>query len=396
VNYNQLLNHQYPAVILDMSANGIGICRSLNKKGIKTFAFDKESNYKIGKTRYANCGSCPNPILEDPELLNFLLNLGERLQMKSVLYTGSDDFLEYLSTYRESLSLYFYFLLPDHSLIESVLDKRLTYQLAVEHNIQCPKTFFVDEMEQLDTMIPEITFPCILKPVFSADYRKRMNKKAIIIHDEKQLKDEYQFYLQFGEIMIQEFIPGEESYGYELGAFIDEDETLKGAMTVQKLSQFPPIFGTGTLLISKKDQRVLDVGVSLLHSIKYRGLANVEFKKDSRDGQLKFIEINARPWLWHSLSEPCGINFAYLYYLSVTGQKTTEKLEQNENIKWLFLMRDFIAFLQKRKNGTMTYRNWLQSISGKKVFALFAWNDIMPFMRKSIADLKGLWKQKRK
>ena len=44
------MRHDIPAVVLDLSATGIGIVRSLRKKGIKVYAFDIKGKYEIGKT----------------------------------------------------------------------------------------------------------------------------------------------------------------------------------------------------------------------------------------------------------------------------------------------------------------------------------------------------------
>lgn len=53
-----------------------------------------------------------------------------------------------------------------------------------------------------------------------------------------------------------------------------------------------------------------------------------EFKKDPRDGVYKFIEINPRFWLTHSLTGAAGIDFVYLYYLSMTEQQPIPHLVQ--------------------------------------------------------------------
>jgi D-aspartate ligase len=57
-----IMGHDIPAVVLDLSATGIGIVRSLAEKRIQVFAFDTKGKYEIGKTRYATCGICPNPV----------------------------------------------------------------------------------------------------------------------------------------------------------------------------------------------------------------------------------------------------------------------------------------------------------------------------------------------
>ena len=63
------MQHDISAVVLDLSATGIGIVRSLKKKGIKVYAYDIKGKYEIGKTRHATCGICPNPVSEEEKLL---------------------------------------------------------------------------------------------------------------------------------------------------------------------------------------------------------------------------------------------------------------------------------------------------------------------------------------
>ncbi|MEH7510850.1 carbamoyl-phosphate synthase, partial [Priestia megaterium] len=129
------MNHEHSAVILDLSANGVGIIRSLARKGIKVYAFDTKKPYKIGKSRLATCGICPNPLTEEKKLLDFLINLSKKIGLKPVLYTGADDYVQFISKNRDELLKYFLFLFPDDCLIEQVLDKNKTYELAVKHNI---------------------------------------------------------------------------------------------------------------------------------------------------------------------------------------------------------------------------------------------------------------------
>src|SRR4051794_40921299 len=124
------MRHEIPAVVLDLSATGIGIVRSLRKKGINVYAYDIKGKYEIGKTRHATCGICPNPVSEEQELLQFLINLGRGFREKPVLYAGSDDFVHFISNHRNILYRYYRFLLPAQSLVKAVLDKRLTYELA--------------------------------------------------------------------------------------------------------------------------------------------------------------------------------------------------------------------------------------------------------------------------
>ncbi|HZG71980.1 MAG TPA: hypothetical protein VEY51_10650, partial [Chondromyces sp.] len=390
------MRHDYPAVILDLSANGIGIAQSLSKKGIRVYAFDTKKKFLIGKTRYAHCAPCPDPVLEEMELLEFLMKKGKQLKKRTILYAGSDEFVYFISKNRHELSKYYRFLLPEHSLIEAVLDKRLTSELAEKYGVASPKTFIVDTIQSLEKVIPQLNFPCILKPIHGHEYRKSLNKKAIVIEDENQLLEEYPFYSQFGELLIQELIPGEEQLIYQVGTFFNKNMELKGLFMGQKLNQFPPYFGAGARVVSKIDHEVVKKGVELLRDLELTGISVAEFKRDPRDGELKFIEINARTWLWHSLSEACGIDLSYLYYLEMTGQHPKPRLKQEEGITWVYLVRDFLSVWEKRQEGHYSIRQWLKTLRGKKVYALFSLYDPMPFFRSALSHVKNHWKNKRK
>lgn len=382
------------AVVLDLSATGIGIVRSLHKQGISVHAFDIKGKYEIGKTRHAICGICPNPVSEEQKMVKFLSNLGKEFSRKPVLYAGSDDFVHFISKHRTLLHRYYRFLLPDLSLVEAVLDKKLTYELAVKHHIPCPKVLAIDDDQQLDQISREVTFPCILKPVYSSDFRKRVShrlfKKAILVEKASQLREQYLLYRPFGELMLQEIIPGDETCIYSVKTFFDEQMNLVGLYMNQKIHQFPPDFGSSAMVLSVRDEEVIQEALSFLNKLQFKGLAITEFKRDQRDGSLKFIEINARIGLTQRLSMACGVDVAYLYYLSLTGQHPTPVTNQREGVKWVYLVRDFISFRQNRRDKKMTFAKWLKDLSGGKVEALFAWDDPMPFIRSFLSHLKNV------
>ena len=371
--------------------------RSLGRKGIPVFAYDTEPKCRTGRTRYADCGVCPHPVYKERELLQFLLELGHKFSDKAVLFAGADDYVSFISKNRDALSQHYHFLLPEPSLIEAVLDKRSTYELALKHNIPVPKTLIVDKDSRFEDFIGQMTFPCILKPVYSAEFRRKLNKKAIVIDREDELKQKYSHYSQFGELMIQELIPGDEDQLYGVATLFDADMNLLAVFTGQKLHQYPPYFGSGSLVRSMRDDAIAKAGVSFLRDLGFKGFGKLEFKLDPRDGKLKFLEINPRTWYWHSLSQACGVDLPYLYYLSVTGQNPQPVTEQKTGVNWLYLVRDFLAFRDKRKDGGgVSFVEWLKSLSGKKEYALFAWDDPLPFFRISLSFLRDARKNKRK
>ncbi|WP_335871207.1 carboxylate--amine ligase [Bacillus sp. 2205SS5-2] len=387
---------KHPAVVLDFSANGVGIIHTLSKKGIDVYAFDTASAYHKGRSRLATCGICPSPLTQERELLSFLIDVSMNLEKKPVLYAGADDYVVFISTYRHELSKHYLFLFPDHELIKDLLDKKKTYDLALKHNIPTAKTYFVQSQSQLEEAIPNLEFPCILKPVFGHEFRKHLNKKAIHIKDEHQLRTEFPIYRNFGELIIQEIIPGDNQSFYKVATFFDDDMNLLALFTLQKNHQFPIQFGTGAHIVSKRIPELVDIGVPLLHTLKLKGIGMIEYKKDDRDGKYKLIEINPRFWLTHSLTGSAGVDFAHQYYLYLTDQNPHPQLEQVEGVQWIYIVRYFLTFLEKRRSGEMSIRDFFSGFKGKNVFALFSITDPMPFVRSSVSHLWNTWKRKRK
>jgi D-aspartate ligase len=62
----------------------------------------------------------------------------------------------------------------------------------------------------------------------------------------------------------------------------------------------------------------------------------------------------------------CGVNLAYLYYLSLTGQNPSPETKQQEGINWVYPVRDFLTFRQKQRNREMTLLEWIKSLSVKR------------------------------
>jgi len=58
---------------------------------------------------------------------------------------------------------------------------------------------------------------------------------------------------------------------------------------------------TGTFVVACHEPEVEQIGISFLRKIEYKGIAEVEFKKDSRNGTFKMIEVNTRIWTQNNL-----------------------------------------------------------------------------------------------
>ena len=99
--------------------------------------------------------------------------------------------------------------------------------------------------------------------------------------------------------------------------------------------------------------------------MRFRGICEVEFIRDPRDGVFKFLEVNPRIWGWHSIALRAGVNLPYLSYLDQMG-KTIEVPEFRKNVKWIREITDAMTVLKEIGKGRLSILEVLRSLQGEK------------------------------
>ncbi len=107
--------------------------------------------------------------------------------------------------------------------------------------------------------------------------------------------------------MYQEIVPGGDDELFTVGSYLDARSRPLAVFTGHKLRQHPPRFGVCRMAVSKWDDELAEAGLRLLRELGFWGVSQVEFKRDPRDGRYCLMEVNARHWMWHSLSTVCGV-----------------------------------------------------------------------------------------
>ena len=376
------------AIILNLSYTGLGIARDLSKKGIKVIGLWSDKNQFGRFTKCANTLQSPSAKKNPEALLKFLINLGKNLHTKAIIFPTNDFDVLFLTQNKKLLSSYFFFPLPSIETIKKIMNKYILYKEAKKIDIPTPKTFFIKNKNELFKIKEKIKFPCLIKPIFSYIWHKGSNwtkvggQKAIKCNNYQELILNYHK-LQFvsTDIIIQEFIPGEDDQIYIYGTYLDKQSCPLGYFTARKLLQYPLDIGTGCLVEIINNPEIAELGLKLLRHFDYHGIAEVEFKKDSHDGKYKLIEINPRPWDWMSLGTKAGVNLAYLAYVDLLGiQPENQDNNYSQNLKWIAeesLLRVFIGSILRKNNCSPV--KLLKLLKGKKIYGIFFILDPVPF-----------------
>lgn len=127
----------------------------------------------------------------------------------------------------------------------------------------------------------------------------------------------------YGEVLVQEYIPGPAQAMRTVVLLFDNDSRLIGYFTTRKIRQWPNTGGTTALSISTDERELVDYVLPLFERWQWSGPAEVELKIDSRDGKPKVIEVNARFTSYVGFPILCGLNLPELTCLAAADRLPT-------------------------------------------------------------------------
>ncbi len=353
------------AYILGMDANGLGLARSLGRRGISVVGVDPRPVLPAFRSKYVRPLSCGEISLESPDPLLRSLNEHAERNGRGILYPTSDFFVLLISRHRDELASNFDFNMPPAGLMETVLNKRLQHQEATRLGITVPSTFYPTTMEDLDEIFETIEYPAFIKPCYPFDWYRLFGSKGSLANSDQELMAGFRRALDNGiEAIVQEFVVGPSSNMYSFATYISRDGWMAPPCAWQKVRQAPVDFGVGSFVRTVREPLIEEMGVRFLKGIGYTGIAELEFKRDEKDDEFKLIEMNARSWLQNSLTACAGLDTAYLQYLDLTGAKLPQLEPCQEGVRWVDLLNDLPTFWVLRARGELTTRDWLRSWLG--------------------------------
>jgi predicted ATP-grasp superfamily ATP-dependent carboligase len=336
-------------IVLGSSPTGLYAVRELAAAGLRVGLADVSAGCAF-QSRHVRAGGAS--LLDGVDQIEAWLNRGASANARPVLLPTSDLFIEFVMARAQSLAAYAF--APGYrGSAARLLDKASFHALCQEHGMATPGVWNADGRDALLALADAIPYPCILKPVLIHHAREFLQGKKVLL---ARNRDEFVHHVEgmpegLGGWLVQEIIPGPESDITLFGGYVDTAGVARQVFTGRKLRQYPPGFGSASLVSSTPCDETRDLTLGFLDAIGFRGVCGAEYKRDPRDGRLKIIEINPRPTLWFQATHDAGGRIVEAAVRDLQSATTLAEAPQRGDVAWRYGLKDLASAWFYRRHG---------------------------------------------
>ncbi len=291
-----------PAILMGGAmGNALSVARSLGRRGVPVYLLGDSPDVH---SRFARQLNVPEVGSRQESWARFLLGPEAAPLYGAVLLSCSDAGLEVLIDHRAELASRYVLDVSDPVAQRTLLDKLSTYEAAREAGVPTPRFWTAASLEEVLSRQDDYVYPLMVKPLYSHRFQAVFGCKFFRARDIDELAAAYERTRLHGlEVVILEEIPGPDDRLCSYYTYLDEHGEPLADFTKRIVRRFPENQGLACYHVTDWNPEVRDLGLRLFRHVGLRGVGNVEFKRDVRDGQPQGDRVQ-RP-LHSRQSAPC-------------------------------------------------------------------------------------------
>ncbi len=373
------------AVVVGGHVNGLTVARALAQARVSV---------AVVRTRAYDIAHCSRSVALSVRLEEFprrneslleLLEARRNAWRNWTVYPTDDLALSLLLAHRETLERWGYrTVAPPEDAARTLLEKDRTLALARKLGVDTPIDYGEAQSPKIEPQ--RLSWPVLLKPDESHLFREAFpGKKAFLSHDAQEFAEHRR---KLAKAVIRasvlDFIPGPDAAFFNYSVYRTTDGEFLGGFPMRKLRKTPPFFGVcrvaHTDVSPELAQAMRESVEAMLAAIDYRGMANAEFKLDPRDGRLRLMEINARPFLMQGLPMRTGIAYARMAWQDVALSERPTFEDNGWRGAWIHLHADIGNALAYRRQEALPFTEYLRPYRMPHTWAVWSAVDPKPFI----------------
>ena len=340
-------NKEFLPVLLGTDANAYGMAKSFHKAyGITSLSLGKGVLLETRNSNIVKVNTFER-FDQDDVFLNKMIevaNAYHEYYENLLLIACGDRYSELISEFADELSKYYVFNYIPKAKKELLENKEDFYKICEEYGLDYPKTFIVTKENKDDFVLP-FEFPVAAKASNSIEYvdldfpGKKKGYKAENMGELKQILTAIYNAGYTGNMIIQDFIPGDDSTMYVLNSYSTKDGKVIMMCLGHCVSEdyTPAGIGNYNAIVQEANQEIYDRYKKFLEDINYVGFSNFDMKYDERDGKYKVFEINIRQGRSSYFTTASGCNLAKYLAEDLIYKRKIKVHYHNNPYLWLHI-----------------------------------------------------------
>jgi D-aspartate ligase len=357
----------------------LAITRSAGRLGVPVFGVDR-GGASVAASRY-----CAGQLAFDPDApveqkIEQLIEIGVELG-RPLLVPIDDESSVLVNDHAAALHEAFLFPRQPAGLARRLSDKGELHHLCNELDIPTPVTEFPRSRADVERYARDGPFPVMVKrrAAWYASYGRRQS--VAIARDSTELLEAYDRMEspEVPNVLLQEYVPGSPRSIWMFDGYFNERSDCLVGYTGIKIRQSGQNTGAATLGACIPNEQVRRDTLRLMKAIDYRGIVDMGYRYDARDGRFKLLDVNPRIGSTFRLFVGAsGVDVLRALYLDLTGRPVPDP-GPCERRKWIVEGFDALSAFRASGRGEVSVREWLRSLRGVREAAWFARDDPLPF-----------------
>jgi D-aspartate ligase len=367
---------------------GVGIARSMGRVGIPVYGVYEDRFIPGAMSRYVRGRFVwRNGEVTIDEFLTGMTDMARYVRRPTVLLPTDDYGAILLAEHGDVLAETFVFPRQPIGLPRAVASKGGLYRLCKELGVPCPEAVFPASWNEVEDFLTRAVFPVVVKTTnhWSLQTEPAVKSTTIVNSPDALLETlgRVEDFARAG-IMFQEYIPREQGEDWIFHGYCDERSDCLVGFTGMKLRSYPAYAGPTTLGRCVENQELRRQAEELFKRINYRGIMDLDYRLDRRDGRYKLLDFNPRVGAQFRLFvDEAGIDVVRALHLDLTG-RAVPRSSQVEGRRFMAEHYDALAGWAYHRDGGLTLRGWLRSVRHVEELAWFHRDDVWPFVIMSL------------
>ena len=353
-----------------------------------------------------------NDLREEEVLLQELDNFyNNHKDEKILLVAAAENYIELIAKNKDKLKDKFYFNYADIKIIETLSNKELFYKHFMDNGIiDLPKTLYLDLSKESDIKV-DFTYPIIVKAANVVAYRKLVfegQNKIYKTYSHEELKEVINTIKKGGyldTLIIQEYIPGDDSYLFDSVIYADTNAKVKRVTLAQIGLQEhkEDLVGNAAVLINGynqyEDKNIRERVKQLAEKIGITGFAEFDLKYDNRVNDFKLLEINPRQGRSSYYLTSLGCNLVELLKRDLIDHEKLNYQELTGEVMLSFvpkkIIKDYVVNEKYKEKALSLYKKHINPIEYKKDCSLKRLSLLYKKNKRYFSDYKdAYWENK--